>query len=84
MNLDFDLTEEQLQIREMVRKFAQKEIAPHVRNALKFVKVKTVDQVLHHALEPAEKPAAKPKATKAAAAKKPRGKSAPLTTHTPQ
>ena len=30
MNLDFDLTEEQLQIREMVRKFAQKEIAPHV------------------------------------------------------
>jgi alkylation response protein AidB-like acyl-CoA dehydrogenase len=30
MNLDFDLTEEQLQTREMVRKFAQKEIAPHV------------------------------------------------------
>ena len=30
MNLDFDLTEEQLQTREMVRRFAQKEIAPHV------------------------------------------------------
>ena len=30
MNLDFDLTEEQVQTREMVRKFAQKEIAPHV------------------------------------------------------
>jgi glutaryl-CoA dehydrogenase (non-decarboxylating) len=30
MNLDFDLTEEQLQTREMVRKFAEKEIAPHV------------------------------------------------------
>lgn len=30
MNLDFDLTDEQLQTREMVRKFAQKEIAPHV------------------------------------------------------
>ena len=30
MNLDFDLTEEQLQTREMVRKFAQKEIAPRV------------------------------------------------------
>jgi alkylation response protein AidB-like acyl-CoA dehydrogenase len=30
MNLDFDLTSEQLQTREMARKFAQKEIAPHV------------------------------------------------------
>lgn len=30
MNLDFDLTDEQLQTREMVRKFAQKEIAPRV------------------------------------------------------
>ena len=30
MNLDFDLTEEQLQTREMVRRFAQQEIAPHV------------------------------------------------------
>ncbi len=30
MNLDFDLSDEQLQTREMVRKFAQKEIAPHV------------------------------------------------------
>ncbi len=30
MNLDFDLTDEQVQTREMVRKFAQKEIAPHV------------------------------------------------------
>jgi alkylation response protein AidB-like acyl-CoA dehydrogenase len=30
MNLDFDLTEEQVQTREMVRRFAQKEIAPHV------------------------------------------------------
>jgi len=30
MDLDFDLTEEQLQTREMVRKFAEKEIAPHV------------------------------------------------------
>jgi glutaryl-CoA dehydrogenase (non-decarboxylating) len=30
MNLDFDLTEEQVQTREMVRKFALNEIAPHV------------------------------------------------------
>jgi len=30
MNLDFDLTEEQMQTREAVRKFAQKEIAPRV------------------------------------------------------
>jgi glutaryl-CoA dehydrogenase (non-decarboxylating) len=30
MNLDFDLTEEQVQTREMVRKFAQKEIEAHV------------------------------------------------------